>query len=389
MKIFLDLDSVGNIAGAYKLNAESIMRLTGQNMGNMVFRYALYSLIEDMNDYDVMDYDRLYKVLNDSKQSIDKVIISSANWLGASDEYERINEFRVNHYENIEAPFAVFGLGVQAGKQSSSLNLGPNTVKLAKILSEKSALLSVRDEFTQDVLSKLGILNTVITGCPSNFLNLDKNLGSKVAAKSSALSSNCKSWQKLRLHLSEYSGGCEGAGDVLSRTMVLLRVSPAFYVLQTPSLLSFVLRETEIIPGDYLSSAPEIYDQNILREILNSKAMCFTSVDEWLGFSRSCDFSVGMRIHGNVVPLQAEVPAVVIGHDSRTEGLSETMGLPLISPADFVEASRKSPMPLLDLATEKYSDYDNVRHMLAKRLHEFILVCGLKPSANLELFLRL
>ena len=43
--------------------------------------------------------------------------------------------------------------------------------------------MSVRDEYTADVLAKFGIKNTIVTGCPSNFINLDPRLGAKIIEK--------------------------------------------------------------------------------------------------------------------------------------------------------------------------------------------------------------
>lgn len=55
-----------------------------------------------------------------------------------------------------------------------------------------------------------------------------------------------------------------------------------------------------------------------------------------MDFARTCDLSFGMRIHGTMLPLQSGVPSVLVAHDSRTIGLADKMGIPWVSPEDFV-----------------------------------------------------
>jgi hypothetical protein len=78
-----------------------------------------------------------------------------------------------------------FGFGAQAssGAKAHSLELGSHTCELACLLSDKCNQLSARDEFTYDVVKRLGIENAVVTGCPSNFLNLDDDLGAGILEK--------------------------------------------------------------------------------------------------------------------------------------------------------------------------------------------------------------
>ena len=48
---------------------------------------------------------------------------------------------------------------------------------------ERSKVLSIRGEYTARRLEGLGITNFKITGCPSNFINLDPDLAEKIDAK--------------------------------------------------------------------------------------------------------------------------------------------------------------------------------------------------------------
>ena len=60
-------------------------------------------------------------------------------------------------------------------------------------------------------------------------------------------------------------------------------------------------------------------------------------MDQWLEDSARFDFSIGLRLHGNMAAWQAGTPAIWIYHDSRTRELCETMALPHMQIAKFLE----------------------------------------------------
>ena len=53
--------------------------------------------------------------------------------------------------------------------------------------------------------------------------------------------------------------------------------------------------------------------------------------------SSKYDFSVGLRLHGNMVAWQAGTPALWVYHDSRTQELAETMALPRMPFQTFID----------------------------------------------------
>mgnify|MGYP003674674673 CR=1 FL=1 len=366
-KVYLDLKTVSSIPNAYKCSADEIMAYSGLNIGNFAFRHALHSLLEDIGEYTPLAWQQLNELI--AKEPIEQVIVSCANWLCATEQYEKSNGVRASIIEKLDCPVISFGLGAQASSKDSELNLGPNTVRLAKVLAEKCTLLSVRDEFTLNVLEKIGVQNAVVTGCPSNFINLDPDLGKKIVGKSQRLILKDPSWNELKIQFNEYSGGHVHSGGVLKRILRLLEISPSNYVIQSPVLLPFLLGENENIPNDYLNHGQEVKN---IRLLLKAKLLHFSSIDSWLDFSRTCDFATGMRIHGNMIPLQSGVPSVVIGHDSRTAGLASYMGIPSLSPDKFMSISNRRPSFILEDVVEKMAVYDERRSTLAKNMLDYI-----------------
>lgn len=328
-----------------------------------------------------MDYQAFGSFLKDS--SPDFVTVSCANWLGTQPHDESSNKFRADLLESINCPIVCFGLGTQAPHGATTVSLGPESQRLAKVLASKAEQLSVRDKLTESVLRELGISNARVTGCPSNFINLQPNLGQRVAKQTQEKIHRDPTWDVTRVVVSEFSGGHKASGPVLQRLFQILDNAPAFYVAQSPELLKFICRESTQAPRAYQANTS--YSPNQCARILNSTALAFSSVDAWLDFCRSCDLSLGMRIHGTMVALQAQVPSILIGHDSRTSGLAAEMAIPCIDPECFLELSLESPLPFLELFVDQIRSYDDTRAKLATVWSEFLLENGLTPSPGLRL----
>lgn len=378
---FLDLKVISSIRNSYLEDTKGLMQYSGENIGNFAFRHALNLMIE-ITSYKSVAYDEINRAINSSQQP-SSVVISCANWLCASDNYEKANGVRATILENLKCPITVFGLGAQATSGDSNLKLGPNTVRLAKVISDKSISISVRDNFTRSILNDIGIDNVVVTGCPSNFINPSPFLGKEVIERAIRTIETKKiAWGDIRTHFSEFSGGHKMSGAVLKKTLGLLARSPSFYALQTPVLLPFLLNETTGMPNVYSSNQPESVSN--LENMLRAKLLHFSSIEGWLDFSRTCHLSLGMRIHGNMIPLQAGVPSMVIGHDSRTMGLSSSMGIPVVTPEKFIEYSDNSPVEFFEDIIVKMEDYDKKRSDLAKNFINYIEENNLEATEHLK-----
>jgi hypothetical protein len=350
------------------MGAGDIARISGLNLGNLVFRHALGTILRDLDQYKPVDYVELKELLD--REGVGDTVISCANWLGIREEDEASNKVRADLIERIAGKVASVGLGVQAPQGSTIVELGPQSQRLAKTLAEMGGLLSVRDSVTERTLRSIGIDNVCITGCPSNFINLSPELGSSIAEKAHRLAEVCDNWADIRTAISEFTGGHPRAGVVLRKMLEALLTGPSFYVAQSPALLPVVRRESSELPAVY-SQNSFLSRQELLRTF-RAKALSFSSVESWLYFSRSCDLSFGMRIHGTMVPLQAGVPSLLIGHDARTSGLASTMGVPTMTPEQFLELDVATPAGLFHRVASEMRGYDATRARLAARIERFL-----------------
>ncbi len=381
-KLYLDLPFISGVTNAHTCSSEQIYHHSGANLGNFAFRHALNFIVADLPAYEPLNYAKLHTRILEGP--IERVLLSAANWLGVSDADEECNLSRVYALEKTDAPLVVFGLGVQAKAGAEQVALGPNTTRLAKLLGERSTIISLRDELTQRTLASLGIHNTVVTGCPSSFISGDHSLGAKVAARAIASASRGAAWSDTRALISEFSGGHAASGRILAKCLQMMRDTPAFYAVQSPVLLPFLLRESEEAPSVYLSNSPFDGDRLTLERVLKAKAMHFSNMDGWLVFSRTCELAYGMRIHGTVVPLQAGVPSILISHDSRTAGLSNIMGVPSMPPDVFLQRVAKGPAPVFEAIAEVMDRFDAHRKGLSRIMADFVMRNGLEPHEQLK-----
>ena len=379
-KVHLDLRATSFIPEAYKLSSGEISQMSGANLGNLVFRHALKMLIDGLDEYTPANYKELHEL--SSRSQIEQVIVSCANWLGTREADENSNKNRANAVEAVEAPMCCFGLGVQAEHGATRIDLGPESQRLARALAEKARLLSVRDELTADTLRRIGISNTVVTGCPSNFINTDPLLGERIQSRCTAAASENPDWSGLRGCISEFSGGHVDAPALMRIIISVLNESPSFYVVQSPVLMPFLLNEIDEIPPLYAKNSGR--DVNEVRSILLGSGLAFSSVDSWLDFSRTCKYSFGMRIHGTVVPIQAGVPSLLVAHDSRTAGLADVMGIPAIEPKEFAKCYKEEPKYFFETVSEKMSSYDERRASSAEVMRAYLVTNGLLPTAELN-----
>ncbi|QNI96562.1 polysaccharide pyruvyl transferase family protein [Synechococcus sp. RS9902] len=371
-KYWLDLANESSVPNAYQFGSDFLMNRTGQNVGNFVFRKAVSSLLDNVSDFQLLGWSKAKNVVFDDNSEI---IISCANWLGMSDKDEQSNLTRAKVVENLSGKCIVLGLGSQASS-GQELSFGPNTCRLARALSSKTTALSVRDLNTANALRGLGITNVVVTGCPSNFINtqLTKDLFERNYLQKST------SWRTAKLFISEASGGNPLSGKVVKRMLSILSQSPGSrYVLQSPQLLKYLYRESDIFPAFYeraIDSSPQI-----AKAIIKNSSQVFSSVDEWLFSASFHDLSFGMRIHGTMIPLQAGVPSVLIAHDKRTSGLASTMSIPSLSCDQFLDSQAfPSPFSFLELFMDNLDAYFARRYELAFVFKELIEANGFQVS---------
>lgn len=121
-------------------------------------------------------------------------------------------------------------------------------------------------------------------------------------------------------------------------------------------------------------------DESQFRKFLTSSVRLYISVDQWLEEMSKFDLSIGLRLHGNMVPFQSGCPAIWITHDSRTSELVETMALPNLSLEKFLEL--KSLEDMKECCNFNFNDYYLKRKALSIQYKSVLDYYDIKNDIN-------
>jgi len=137
---------------------------TGMNTGNLLFISALRRVVQHQTKSDIGRF-----VPEEVRERHDGVIVPAANWLSASSDFGGLASL----IEKADLPTTIVGLGAQSFNGQPPI-LSEGTLRLVKVIAERSKNLSVRGPFTAEVLAHYGINNVVVTGCPSLLWHVDR-----------------------------------------------------------------------------------------------------------------------------------------------------------------------------------------------------------------------
>jgi len=310
------------------------MRLIGNNAGNLLFQYAVTKLIGE--PYDIVGLTTSW----DPKRLRDQcrvLVVPSANFLRENFDFSHY----VNFLESTGLPLVFVGLGAQADDfEKDTLDFHPSVLRLIDLIRERSELVAVRGEFTARVLERYGVTSHVVTGCPSNFTNPSTNLAGMIADKlarpmRSFITHADEPWPKK--HYKAHVERRLAAWTLNGRSVMVQQSVPAmirYLRLNNPVAEKDVPVQFEDGLRRALLSDCEL---EAFRDFLAVKLRTYYDVDQWMEDSAKFDFSVGLRLHGNMIAWQSGTPALWITHDSRTKELTDTMALPSIDVHEFIE----------------------------------------------------
>lgn len=324
----------GNVSGIPFMTTQAAMQRAGNNCGNLVFQYAVTNLVDEPVKVIGEDLPWDKKSLQENCRSL---VIPSANFLREGLDFTGY----VNFLEQSNLPLTFIGLGAQADDfNKKEFDFHPSVLRLIDLIKERCKKVSIRGEFTARVLERFGITSYEITGCPSNFINQAPDFPEMIARKLQApmrsfITHADEPWPKKDIkkqterRLVEWTrnGRAVMVQQAVPRMIDYLRQNNPFAAPEVGPNFEASLAKT-LMPGASIDE---------FAEFIAVKMRTYYSVEQWLEDSSRFDFSIGLRLHGNMAAWQSGTPALWITHDSRTQELSDTMGLPNIGIEDFLE----------------------------------------------------
>ena len=243
------------------------------------------------------------------REKYDILIFAAANQLNPAFDLASL----ADRLEKCQKPMIVVGLGAQAPDFLTKVELSQGTKRLLSIFSERCKTIGMRGEFSARVAKDNGANNVVVIGCPSNFINAkERQLGQLIE-------------KRLRLANRPYRPAVNldfsaHLKPILTRCVQWLIEWEGVLIVQSPlTLIQASLHQMQDIPDREMNAysrhlLDRDYDDEARRFFL-AKLFSFFDVEAWMTFLRGCSFSLGTRLHGNVLAMQAGVPCFIIPHD--------------------------------------------------------------------------
>lgn len=307
------------------------LQRVGENTGNTLFQRAMWDLVR-IPKISVAPGSMPADLL---RKNCDVLVIPAANQINPKFNMD----YWTNFIEEIDLPCVVLGLGAQSDQIDASVedfHFTDSVTRFAKCLSERTSKIGVRGEYTKKILSKIGVHNTVVIGCPSQTLN--RNIQGRVIFNQlqKALVGEVNSFALLGGTLQDYTRDAERRLFEL-----FFNDRKALIVFQTEKrILNFV--HSGRLDDDaraFLNWHRSIVlpDLNMAEyfHFMASRGRVYSDARSWIDSMRKIDLAIGMRIHGAMAAIQAGKLGICVAFDSRTLELAQTMAIPYISAEDM------------------------------------------------------
>lgn len=355
----------------------TINKKVGKNLGNLVFQYATARLISgnfiQVGINGTWDADQL-------REKCDKIIFPCANFINPEFDFEDL----ANYLITLKLPVVALGLGAQSTNSNDyNIPLKKGTEKLIRFLADSSDLVGVRGDYTGAVLDTMGIHNYEVTGCPSNLITPTENLENSFSQKLQDPIQNITinghhPWandnkvNEAESFLLKFA--IENKGDYLAQSHdPLLRLASGRRFCDTHQW-NLDLKNLYSVSG--LDVGIDAFE-----EFVRKSFYCEMHVPSWLHRSAAYDFSIGLRLHGNMVAFQAGTPSLWITHDSRTSELADFMELPRIGLQDLTRIVYIDE--LRELFSNQINRYFEKRKIIRHKMNRFFMANNIEPSRYL------
>ncbi len=305
----------------YRKDAKTLLAETGGNTGNLAFMFAVSRHVPQGR---TVHWDM---PVRDIRAAGDIVVLALANQLGKHTDLDRA----AGRLEELGLPVIGLGLGAQAPSMGADVELSAGTERwlrtLAKLRPSDAPNIGVRGAYTKAQIARLGMPDAaVVTGCPSNFISMNDDVAGKVA----------RGFSRKPRHIAVAAGipYIQGlAGIERDLADIVTQTGGAYIVQHGLEMLQLARNEFDVMAPEKFELCRRYIMPN--RSADEFKAWCrqhaYAHYDarSWMDFMRRFDFVVGTRFHGVMLAFQAGVPGGCIAHDSRTQEMCETMGIPV------------------------------------------------------------
>jgi len=319
----LAMTTIGFLGNLARLNPGS-----KDNTGNIVHGHAARSIFRKPQPLSKLDDP---ETAARARQTYSHLAFVAATMLhvnkvpGYIESHARMADF----LEKTGLPVVTFGFGCQAalGQSLADAEVDSRSVRLLRVIADLSQSIAVRGAYTADLCRKYGVTNVELIGCQSAYVAGIANWGrlpkapTRPKAPVGHVSFGPDERHVLNLMM---QAGCDiiGQGNPLEQAIAAQALSAADLVSGNHAFGTWPTVRKLIGTDPDKARAYHAF----IRERFHT----FYDVDSWQSHFKNNDFAFGTRFHGNMIALQAGVPALWLVHDMRTQELCNHLSLPQI-----------------------------------------------------------
>jgi glycosyltransferase involved in cell wall biosynthesis len=300
---------------------ETFFKTVGGNIGNSYIAYSVMKLFScGVKQYEIRDFEGLHGMhftkddlnyINSGKFSHVFLCLTDIIREHTSYNYSAPWSAIAADIEKVKIPFVVFGLGSNSFcgfDPDLHKKISPDLIRFLKTIASKTVSLGVRGAYTAEILTKLGIVNFDIVGCPTFYES-----GQNRVIEKQGLSANDK--------IIFSSPNIKYSGLNFSSVLQDMEEFPQGIVKNWAVLKDCRLKSK--------FDGHPILRTEIIKMLLDGKAMVFSDIERWKSEVKKHKFSLGSRVHGSILSLNCGVPSVVTNRDARAKEMCELFNMPL------------------------------------------------------------
>ncbi|MGI4746859.1 MAG: polysaccharide pyruvyl transferase family protein [Janthinobacterium lividum] len=312
----------------YKRDVKTVFEESGSNTGNQAITFGVACH---------MASDAAYlpwgTPVSQIRNAGDILVFPMANHLGKHTDLGRLGE----RLDEINLPVIGLGLGAQANSDKQDIQLTEGTTKWLETIIRHAPSdqpnLGLRGAYTAEQMNKLGFGGAgVVTGCPSNFINMSNDFVQKVKT----------GFTKRPTSIAVTAGipFVPALANIEQDLIDIVTLTGGAYIVQHGiNMVQIARNQFDEMAENVLENCrsymmPTKSKEEFIRWC-RQYAYAFFDAPAWMDFLRRFDFVVGTRFHGAMFAIQAGVPAACISHDSRTTEMCQTMGIPYCHYSDI------------------------------------------------------
>jgi hypothetical protein len=282
-------------------------------------RILRHDKVEALNITEVSDERIEYYNAN-----FDYVFLRGSNYINPNATWEKASEI----LERLRLPVVAFGLGVQILKDDD-LRLNEGTTRILQQIAAKSATIGVRGALSVKVLEAIGIRNVRIIGCPTVFRHLQptrrivKQPYASLRHVGFTLRRKTPRSRVFQRYVMQYLAGRYDLSVICAGEQ---EEKVIFYGVRG------AIRDAEARVRAAARSLVEsgwLWDErDPLLESYRRSLFFAESVREYDEKLAAQDLVLGYRLHGNLLALANETPALYLTYDTRTREFVDTFRIP-------------------------------------------------------------